>query len=249
MVNCKLNTDFFSFSGKFLGVSSACTIFRIILPFIFASHKSIDKHSSCIWFVIGFIFWILLFWSASHSHCWSSSCLLHHYSYTKSTNCATVIIFYFVIIKKTKSVLVHISNCFSSFSFSLVMVVSLIYLSLVHLHRLYYDYGSYSLDITGPLMIITQKVTLLTFSIHDGFARNEKELTKSQQFYAVRKLPTALEYFAYVLHFQGLMAGPMVVYQDYMEFIEGTNMLKHTNANVSVNCFLVFFFIKFCKFI
>lgn len=116
---------------------------------------------------------------------------------------------------------------------SLVMIVSLSYLSLIHLHRAYFDYGSYTLDITGPLMVITQKVTLLTFSIHDGFTRNENELTKSQKFHAIRTLPTALEYFSYVLHFQGLMAGPLVFYKDYIEFIEGTHFLKHNNANVS----------------
>lgn len=82
-------------------------------------------------------------------------------------------------------------------------------------------------------MVITQKVTLLTFSIHDGIARNENELTKSQQFHAIRRLPTALEYFSYVLHFQGLMAGPLVFYKDYIEFIEGTNILKHNGNNVS----------------
>lgn len=113
------------------------------------------------------------------------------------------------------------------------MVVALSYLSLIHAYRIYYDYGSYSLDITGPLMIITQKVTLLAFSIHDGFARSTNVLTKSQQFNAVRKLPSTLEFFSYVWHFQGLMAGPLVMYRDYTEFIDGTNILKHTSENVS----------------
>lgn len=48
------------------------------------------------------------------------------------------------------------------------------YLLCVHLMRQLYDYGSYALDITGPLMIITQKVTSLAFSIHDGFVRKEE---------------------------------------------------------------------------
>lgn len=87
-----------------------------------------------------------------------------------------------------------------------------------------------------PLMIITQKVTTLAFSIHDGVYRNEAELSKSQQYHAVRKLPSALEYFAYVLHFQGLMAGPLVFYRDYIEFIEGSHILKHTpSSNVSTS--------------
>lgn len=118
----------------------------------------------------------------------------------------------------------------------MVMVVALAYLSCIHLHRQYYDFGSCSLDITGPLMIITQKVTSLAFSIHDGFTREEKDLTASQKYHAVQKVPTALEYFSYVMHFQGLMAGPMVFYKDYIEFVEGYNILKHApGANGGVD--------------
>uniref|UniRef100_A0A182QYN0 Lysophospholipid acyltransferase 1 n=1 Tax=Anopheles farauti TaxID=69004 RepID=A0A182QYN0_9DIPT len=113
----------------------------------------------------------------------------------------------------------------------LVMVVALFYLSCIHLHRQYYDYGSYSLDITGPLMIITQKVTSLAFSIHDGFTREMKDLTQSQQQHAIRKLPSALEFFSYTLHFQGLMAGPLVFYKDYIDFIEGCHIMKQASAN------------------
>ncbi|XP_053672507.1 lysophospholipid acyltransferase 6 [Anopheles nili] len=113
----------------------------------------------------------------------------------------------------------------------MVMVVALFYLSCIHLHRQYYDYGSYSLDITGPLMIITQKVTSLAFSIHDGFTREMKDLTQSQQQHAIRKLPSALEFFSYTLHFQGLMAGPLVFYKDYIDFIEGCHIMKQTSAH------------------
>ncbi|CAO1359362.1 unnamed protein product [Diamesa serratosioi] len=113
----------------------------------------------------------------------------------------------------------------------MVMIAALLYLSCIHLHRQYNDFGSYTLDITGPLMIITQKVTSLAFSIHDGFVSGTKELTKAQQYHAVHKIPSPLEYFSYVLNFQGLMAGPMVFYRDYIEFIEGYNFLKKSNAN------------------
>lgn len=90
-------------------------------------------------------------------------------------------------------------------------------------------------------MIITQKVTTLAFSLHDGLCRDDGELTKSQRYHAVRKCPSALEYFAYCLHFQGLMAGPMVLYKDYIEFIEGTNILKHSPVDVS---FFFFFLVR-----
>lgn len=132
------------------------------------------------------------------------------------------------------------------------MVVALTYLSCIHLHRQYNDYGSYTVDITGPLMIITQKVVSLAFSIHDGFKRETKvkkfetfsskllkfkfkfqELTKSQQYHMIDKVPSALEYFSFALNFQSLMAGPLILYRDYIEFIEGCNIIKRSNSNVN----------------
>ncbi|XP_011151698.1 lysophospholipid acyltransferase 2 [Harpegnathos saltator] len=105
-----------------------------------------------------------------------------------------------------------------------VLAIALIYLSCIHCHRQIYDYGSYTLDITGPLMVITQKVTSLAFSIHDGLTRREEELTPMQRHQAVQKMPTALEYFSYVFHFQALMAGPVIFYRDYIDFIHGHHM-------------------------
>ncbi|XP_070497286.1 lysophospholipid acyltransferase 6 [Chironomus tepperi] len=116
----------------------------------------------------------------------------------------------------------------------IVMVVALTYLSCIHLHRQYNSNGAYTLDITGPLMIITQKVTSLAFSIHDGFVatENKKELSKNQQYHMIDKVPSPLEYFSYVLNFQSLMAGPLVFYRDYNDFIEGCNIKSHTNSKL-----------------
>ncbi|XP_049773734.1 lysophospholipid acyltransferase 6 isoform X1 [Schistocerca cancellata] len=109
----------------------------------------------------------------------------------------------------------------------MVLAVALIYLSCIHLHRQVYDYGSYTLDITGPLMVITQKVTSLAFSLHDGLTRKDEELTPNQKYHVVRKMPTALEYFSYMFHFQALMCGPVIFYRDYIDFIHGHNLFKH----------------------
>lgn len=109
---------------------------------------------------------------------------------------------------------------------SFVLVTALFYLSCVHLHRQMYDYASYTLDITGPLMVITQKVTSLAYNVHDGLIRSEKELTPTQRHQAVKQMPTLLEYFSFVFHFQALMAGPVIYYRDYMDFIHGRNMSK-----------------------
>ncbi|KAK2580167.1 hypothetical protein KPH14_012438 [Odynerus spinipes] len=110
-----------------------------------------------------------------------------------------------------------------------VLAVALLYLSIIHLYRQLYDYGSYTLDITGPLMVITQKVTSLAYSLHDGLVRCKEELTPVQRYEAIYKMPTMMEYFSYVFHFQALMAGPVIYYRDYIDFIHGQN-LKSTKS-------------------
>ncbi|KAF5305485.1 hypothetical protein FQA39_LY01576 [Lamprigera yunnana] len=118
----------------------------------------------------------------------------------------------------------------------MVLATALIYLSCIHLHRQLYDYGSYTLDITGPLMVITQKVTSLAFNLHDGLTRLDTELSKHRKTYAVYKLPSLLEYFSYALAFPALMAGPVLFYKDYIDFIDGKNLLqKPPNKNVDSN--------------
>lgn len=90
LIECFFFLFFLSNSDKFLGVSDPSTVLRLILPFIFASDKSVDEYSTCIRLIVGLVLWLVLFWSTSHSHCRSASCLLHHHSHTKSTNRSTV---------------------------------------------------------------------------------------------------------------------------------------------------------------
>jgi len=40
--------------------------------------------------------------------------------------------------------------------------------SAAHVYRMTNDYGGWTLDFTGPLMILVQKVTLVAYALHDG---------------------------------------------------------------------------------
>lgn len=53
-----------------------------------------------------------------------------------------------------------------------------------------------------------------------------------QKRHAITKLPSALEYYSFLLNFQGLLAGPLVFYRDYKEFIEGNYAIHNYNAEV-----------------
>uniref|UniRef100_A0A8D8PMQ1 Lysophospholipid acyltransferase 1 n=1 Tax=Cacopsylla melanoneura TaxID=428564 RepID=A0A8D8PMQ1_9HEMI len=116
---------------------------------------------------------------------------------------------------------------------NVVLVVALGYLSIIHLRRQVFDYGSYVLDVTGPLMVMTQKVTSLAFSLHDGLTKSPDKLTSSQKSLAIREIPSMLDYFCYILQFQTIMCGPVVFFNDYKEYIEGTNFEKKRDREVS----------------
>ncbi|XP_041978280.1 lysophospholipid acyltransferase 2 [Aricia agestis] len=107
---------------------------------------------------------------------------------------------------------------------NVILLSSMIYLSCIHLHRQIYHTADYSLDITGPLMVITQRVTSLAYSLQDNITKKEiNDNTKgSDELNRLNKLPSPLEYFAYTLAFQTLMCGPVVFYPDYINFIEGS---------------------------
>ncbi|EHB15193.1 Lysophospholipid acyltransferase 2, partial [Heterocephalus glaber] len=101
-------------------------------------------------------------------------------------------------------------------------VFALGYLTVCQITRVYiFDYGQYSADFSGPMMIITQKITSLACEIHDGMFRKDEDLTPSQRGLAVRRMPSLLEYVSYTCNFMGILAGPLCSYKDYVTFIEG----------------------------
>uniref|UniRef100_UPI00398EC7D3 lysophospholipid acyltransferase 2-like isoform X3 n=1 Tax=Pristiophorus japonicus TaxID=55135 RepID=UPI00398EC7D3 len=109
-------------------------------------------------------------------------------------------------------------------------LIAMAYLTICQIIRVYFfDSEERSADFSGPLMVITQKVTKLAFELHDGLARDEKELNPSQKRLAVRRIPSLLEYLSYSLNFMGILAGPLSSFNDYITFIEGRNFEVGTN--------------------
>uniref|UniRef100_A0A8B9TZK1 Membrane bound O-acyltransferase domain containing 1 n=1 Tax=Anas zonorhyncha TaxID=75864 RepID=A0A8B9TZK1_9AVES len=104
-------------------------------------------------------------------------------------------------------------------------VVAMGYLTLCHISRIYiFHYGILTTDFSGPLMIITQKITTLACQLHDGIGRQAEELTAEQNRLAVKTRPSLLEYLSYLLNFMSIIAGPCSNYKDYIAFIEGRHV-------------------------
>lgn len=109
------------------------------------------------------------------------------------------------------------------------LAVGMAYLSMIHIMRQIYDYGGYHLDVTGPLMVATQKVTSIAFNLHDGMSeKKDVVLHPEQRRQMVSRFPSPLEFYSYVLHYHTLMCGPLVFFNDYMDFIRGKQFLRHS---------------------
>ena len=111
----------------------------------------------------------------------------------------------------------------------LVFFFTMGYLTIMHIQRQIYDYGHYTVEVSGAVMIATQKLTSLAFSYYDGM-RDQSSLTKDQLNYVLNERPTTLEFMSYMFNFQGVLIGPLVNYRDYVDFITGNNFLKYQKA-------------------
>ncbi|XP_073703590.1 lysophospholipid acyltransferase 1 [Garra rufa] len=105
------------------------------------------------------------------------------------------------------------------------MIASVGYLTVCQVSRVFiFDYGVLSTDFSGPLMMITQKITTLAFQVHDGMCRKQEKLTDDQRRLAVHSVPSLLEYLSYNINFMSVLVGPCSNYKDYIEFIKGQHV-------------------------
>ncbi|XP_064382584.1 lysophospholipid acyltransferase 6-like [Halichondria panicea] len=104
-------------------------------------------------------------------------------------------------------------------------------MSAAHIYRMMTDYGGWSLDFTGPLMIIVQKVTLVAFALHDGKGRSDSSLNQDQREQKIDVCPSPLEYFTYIFNFHSFLAGPSFSIKDFLAFMDGSNLKFLNNPN------------------
>lgn len=75
------------------------------------------------------------------------------------------------------------------------------------------------MDITTYTMILTTKLSALSFCYKDGELKNE-DLLKEQVERKVLELPTPLEMLSYVFYCGANICGPFFEFSDYINYIE-----------------------------
>ncbi|XP_010864712.2 lysophospholipid acyltransferase 1 isoform X1 [Esox lucius] len=116
------------------------------------------------------------------------------------------------------------------------MTVAISYLTACQVSRVFiYSYGILSTDFSGPLMIITQKTTMLAFQVHDGMSKKSEDLTADQKRLSVTSKPSLIEYLSYNLNFLSVLVGPCSHYNDYIDFIEGRHVQRRLGKPPGTN--------------
>ncbi|KAK1895199.1 Lysophospholipid acyltransferase 1 [Dissostichus eleginoides] len=107
------------------------------------------------------------------------------------------------------------------------MVTAMGYLTVCQVSRVFiYNYGVLSTDFSGPLMIVTQKITTLAFQLHDGMCKKSEQLSPGQKTLAINVRPSLIQYLSYNLNFLSILVGPCSNYKEYIDFIEGRHISR-----------------------
>lgn len=101
----------------------------------------------------------------------------------------------------------------------------MLYMTLGHLHRQYINYLGWDMDFTGPQMVLTQKLYMMAYNLHDGYllakGKEDRAAKKCEKF-ALKEVPSLFEYLGYTFCFANCLAGPAYEFHHYSNACNGT---------------------------
>ncbi|KAF1777658.1 Membrane bound O-acyl transferase, MBOAT [Phytophthora cactorum] len=103
----------------------------------------------------------------------------------------------------------------------IVFLFNMLYMSASHIYRLYVDYMGWTLDFTGPQMLLVIKLTSFAYNYYDGV----KKVYEGRQKLAIKEIPSLLEFFGYVYSFTTFLAGPAFEIREYLDVTSGKKFL------------------------
>lgn len=92
------------------------------------------------------------------------------------------------------------------------------HLTVNHVIRALSGLSYETVEVTGPQMVLTMKLTTFAWNVWDG-RRPAEELDKWQLAKRVSKYPSLLEFLGYAFYFPGVLVGPYLDYAEYMELV------------------------------
>ena len=125
-----------------------------------------------------------------------------------------------------------------------VLFFSLLYLSYLHIKRMFSTYKGWKIDDPNTIyMMSICKFSSLTFSYEDGGKKEEELKNNHHKEYRVYEKPNLLEVLSFVYFYPTSIIGPSIEYKDFINFICETDCYSRLSENMSYilkNGFLYF---------
>ena len=125
-----------------------------------------------------------------------------------------------------------------------VLFFSLLYLSYLHIKRMFSTYKGWKIDDPNTIyMMSICKFSSLAFSYEDGGKKEEELKNNHHKEYRVYEKPNLLEVLSFVYFYPTSIIGPSIEYKDFINFICETDCYSRLSENMSYilkNGFLYF---------
>lgn len=121
-----------------------------------------------------------------------------------------------------------------------VLIGTLLYQSFLHIYRMIYDYGGWSIDDPTTIYMMTIcKFSSLAFSYEDGEKDDSQFKNAHHRNYKIINKPNLLEIMSFVYFYPTSIIGPSIEYKDFINFIEEKGCYSHLPYDkIALNGFL-----------
>ena len=114
-----------------------------------------------------------------------------------------------------------------------VLIGSLLYLSILHIKRMFEPDGWRVDDPTTIYMMSICKFSSLAFSYEDGMKKKEEIISSHHKEYRIVERPSLLEVLSFIYFYPTSIIGPSIEYKDFINFMAETDCYSRLNENIN----------------
>ena len=114
-----------------------------------------------------------------------------------------------------------------------VLIGSLLYLSILHIKRMFEPDDWKIDDPTTIYMMSICKFSSLAFSYEDGMKKKEEIISSHHREYRIVEQPSLLEVLSFIYFYPTSIIGPSIEYKDFINFMEETDCYSRLNENIN----------------
>ena len=114
-----------------------------------------------------------------------------------------------------------------------VLIGSLLYLSILHIKRMFEPDDWKIDDPTTIYMMSICKFSSLAFSYEDGMKKKEEIISSHHREYRIVEQPSLLEVLSFIYFYPTSIIGPCIEYKDFINFMEETDCYSRLNENIN----------------